>query len=171
MRKPSPPAPVLLFVATLYHDEEYFSAARRKLQDLFGDSILESQPLPWDYSGYYADELGSPILRRFIFFGNMINRETLPDIKLETYRIEEQMSMGGKRSINLDPGYITPYHVVLASTKNYSHRVYIGKGIFAEVTLIYKEKDGRYQPNLFTYRDYASDAYADIFSQARKLLK
>ena len=171
MGKPFPPDPVLLFAATLYRDEEYFSSAREQLQTLFGDRIMESRPLPWEYSGYYAEELGSPILRRFIFFRNMINRETLSDIKLATNEIEERLATVGKRNINLDPGYLTSYNVVLASTKNYSHRIHIGKGIFAEVTLVYKDKDRRYQPNLFTYRDYASDAYAEIFSQARKFLR
>lgn len=132
--------------------------------------MMESQPLPWEYSDYYKEELGSPIQRRFLFFRNMINRENLSDIKLATNEIEERLSTGGKRNINLDPGYLTPYNVILASTKNYSHRIYVGKGIFAEVTLIYKDKDDRYQPHLFTYRDYASDEYAEIFSRARKLL-
>ena len=132
---------------------------------------MESQPLPWEYSDYYKEELGWPIRRRFLFFRNMINRESLSDIKLATSEIEERLSTGGKRNINLDPGYLTPYNMILASTKNYSHRIYIGKGIFAEVTLVYKDKDRRYQPHLFTYRDYASDAYAEIFSRARKLLK
>ncbi|MCL4475675.1 MAG: DUF4416 family protein [Nitrospirae bacterium] len=171
MRKPSPPEPVLLFTATLYHDEECFSAAREGLHKCFGEIVMESQPLPWEYSDYYTEELGSPIQRKFLFFRNMINRENLSDIKLATNEIEERLSTGGKRNINLDPGYLTPYNVILASTKNYSHRIYIGKGIFAEVTLIYKEKDHRYQPHLFTYRDYASDGYAEIFSRARKLLK
>lgn len=171
MRKPSPPAPVLLFIATLYRDEQWYSEAGKQLRALFGDTSIETEPLPWDYSGYYADELGSPVLRRFVFFRTMIDRETLPDIKRETCRIEEQLSADGRRNINLDPGYLTLYNIVLASTKNYSHRIYIGKGIFAEVTLIYREKDGRYHPNIFTYRDYASDAYARIFSEARKLLK
>ncbi len=132
---------------------------------------MESHPLPWEHSDYYKEELGSPIRRRFLFFRNMIDRENLSDVKLATIEIEEQLSTGGKRNINLDPGYLTPYNVILASTKNYSHRIYIGKGIFAEVTLVYRDKDRRYQPHLFTYRDYASDAYAEIFAQARTLLR
>jgi hypothetical protein len=171
MRKPSPPEPVLLFIATLYHDEEYFSAARQGLCACFGETIIESHPLPWEHSHYYREELGSPITRRFLFFRNMVDRETLSDIKLATIEMEGRLSTGEKRNVNLDPGYLTPYNVVLASTKNYSHRIYIGKGIFAEVTLVYKDKDRRYQPHLFTYRDYASDAYAQIFAQARTLLR
>jgi hypothetical protein len=168
MRKSSRPEPVLLFVATLYCAEEYFSKAKERLRNVFGDIVLESKSLSWDYSDYYTEELGSPITRRFIFFRDTIHSETLSDIKITTNEIEEQLSSGGKRNINLDPGYLTPYNVVLASTKNYSHRIYIGKGIFAEVTLVYK--NGRYRPHLFTYTDFASDEYTEILAQARKLL-
>ncbi len=169
MREPSPPEPALLFVAALYREEEFFSAALEGLRTRFGEILMASEPLSWEYSDYYAEELGFPLRRRFLFFKDRISGENLSDIKRMTIEMEGRLSTGGKRNINLDPGYLTPHNVILASTKNYSHRVYIGKGIFAEVTLIYK--DGRYQPHLFTYRDYASDAYGEIFSRARKLLK
>jgi len=169
MGKPSLPESALLFIGTLCRREEYFLEAKEKLRILFGDIVLESRPLPWEYSDYYTEELGSQIKRRFVFFRNAVNPESLADIKLKTNEIEEQFSTAGKRNINLDPGYLTPYNVVLASTKNYSHRIYIGKGIYAEVTLVYR--DGRYQPHLFTYRDYAGAAHIEIFAQARKLLK
>ena len=125
--------------------------------------------MPWDYSDYYKAELGTPIRRKFIFFRKTIDPGTLCDIKLRTNDIEELLSTEGKRNMNLDPGYLTPYSVVLASTKNYAHRIYIGKGIYAEVTLLFR--DNRYQPYLFTYRDYASDEYAELFGRARNFLR
>ncbi len=130
---------------------------------------MESAPHEWDYSDYYKDELGWPLERVFFFFKNEINPEMLADIKLLTNEIERKLSTETKRNINLDPGYLTLSKVVLASTKNYSHRIYMGKGIYAEVTLIYRE--GRYQPHLFTYRDYASEGYIKLFGEARKFLK
>ena len=169
MGSPSHPEPALLFIGTLYHNEAYFSKAREKLKASFGEIAFESPALPWDYSEYYKEELGSPITRTFIFFRDMINPEALADIKLLTNDIEQQMSSGGKRNINLDPGYLAAYQVVLASTKNYAHRIYLSKGIYAEVTLIHK--DGRYCPHLFTYRDYASDEYIRLFERARVFLK
>jgi hypothetical protein len=153
----------------LYRSEAYFSEAREKLNVSFGEIALESPAFPWDYSGYYKDELGSPLTRTFIFFRDLINPETLAGIKLFTNDLEHQLSTGQKRNINLDPGYLTPYQVVLASTKNYAHRIYLSKGIYAEVTLIHK--DGRYSPHLFTYRDYASDEYIRLFEHARVFLK
>lgn len=169
MGKPSPPHPVLLFVGTLCREEKYLTIAKEKLRGFFGECVFESQPMAWDYSDHYEEELGAPVRRTFIFFRNMVNAEILCDVKLKTNEIEQELSAAGKRTVNLDPGYLAPYQVVLASTKNYSHRIYIGKGIYAEVTLVYK--GGRYRPHLFTYRDYASEEYAEIFARARKLLR
>ncbi|HXX54138.1 MAG TPA: DUF4416 family protein [Thermodesulfovibrionales bacterium] len=169
MGSPSNPDPALLFIGTLYRSEAYLSEARQKLRASFGEVALESRARPWDHSEYYKEELGSPLSRTFIFFRDMINPEALGDIKLFTNRVELQLSSHGKRNINLDPGYLTPYQVVLASTKNYAHRIYLGKGIYAEVTLVHK--DGRYCSHLFTYRDYASDEYIQLFEHARVFLK
>jgi len=158
----------ILFTGLLYHDETSLDEARQRLQNLFGRILFESPVLDWDYSEYYREELGWPLKRRFIFFESLINSATLPEIKLLTGEIEGALSIKGRRSINIDPGYLTLSKVVLASTKNYSHRVYMGKGIFAEVTLIYRDK--RYRPHLFTYRDYASEAYIELFLKARRYL-
>ncbi|MEW6214617.1 MAG: DUF4416 family protein [Nitrospirota bacterium] len=169
MGKPSPPEHALLFVGTLYQDEKYLSIAKEKLNDSFGEVIMESPSLEWNYSNYYRDELGWPIKRTFIFFKNTINPEILADIKLITNDIEHQLSTKGRRNINIDPGYLTLSKVVLASTKNYAHRIYLGKGIYGEVTLIYRE--GRYNPHLYTYRDYQDRTYIEIFMNARAVLK
>lgn len=168
MGKPSLPEETLLFIGALYQKQEYLSLARTELADHFGGILLETAPVPWDYSSYYEAELGGPLRRVFLFF-DRVDPESLAEIKLATNETEQQFSAEGKRNINLDPGYLTRSKVVLASTKNYSHRIYIGRGVFAEVTLVYK--DGRYRPHLFTYRDYASDVYAEIFEDARKLLQ
>lgn len=136
---------------------------------MFGEVLFESPELPWSYSDYYEEELGSPVTRTFFFFQNPVDPSTLADIKLGTNALEEELATDGKRNINLDPGYLTPYNVVLASTKNYSHRIALAKGIFAEVTLLFR--DGAYRPHLFTYADYASEAYRMLFERARKSLR
>ncbi len=169
MGKPCAPDVALLFVGMLYGQEEYLSISEDKLREAFGESVVESFPMPWDYSDYYRPELGSPLWRKFIFFRDMISPETLCSIKLITNRIEESLSIGGKRHINIDPGYLTLHSVVLASTKNYSHRIYMGRGIYAEVTLVYS--NGKYRPHLFTYRDYSCDEYMELFVRARKFLE
>ncbi|MGD1074660.1 MAG: DUF4416 family protein [Thermodesulfovibrionales bacterium] len=169
MGKIAPPETSILFVGILCRKKEYFSTAREALQKQFGDILMESPVLPWDYTDYYRDELGWPITRTFLFFRDAINTGDLADVKLTTREIEYQLSEQGKRNVNLDPGYLTLAKVVLASTKNYAHRICIGKGIYAEVTLIHRK--GHYRPHLFTYTDYASDAVREIFEQARDFLK
>lgn len=169
MKKSSPVEPTILFAGALYCDVKYFSRAKEELKRSFGEIAAESPPQEWHVSEYYRDELGWPIMRTFIFFRERIDPLTLPDVKLASNELEESLSSGGKRNVNIDPGYMTLSKVVLASTKNYSHRIYIGKGIFAEVSLVHV--NGKYRPHLFTYRDYASDACAEIFERARKILR
>lgn len=160
---------MLLFVGTLYSDPEVLSFARELLKGQFGNTAHESPSLPWEYSSYYKDELGWPILRKFLFYENLIDPGSLADIKLKTNQMEEALSSGRRRRINLDPGYLSLSTIVLASTKNYVHRVYLGKGIYAEASLIFQE--GTFRPHLFTYRDYQDKLYMDLFMSAREILK
>jgi hypothetical protein len=163
------PELVLLFISTLYSNNDTFYYSKEILKNIFGEILLISPTIPWDYSSYYKDEIGWPLQRQFIFFKSLIDPGLLADIKLKTNEIEASLSSGGKRNINLDPGYLTLSKVVLASTKNYAHRIYLGKGIYAEVTLIYK--DSTYKPHLFTYRDYQDKTHIDVFIKAREMLK
>jgi len=163
------PEPSLLFIGTLYSDIEIFNNSKDILEKAFGNILLESPPTPWDYSSYYKDELGWPLYRKFIFFKNLIDPGILADIKLKTNEIENSLSSENKRRINLDPGYLTLSKIVLASTKNYAHRIYLGKGIYGEVTLIYK--NGTYKPHIFTYKDYQDKTYIDMFMNVRAILK
>ena len=165
------PKQALLFIGTLYSDPGISDHSREIIGKNFGEILFSSHALPWDYSAYYKKELGCPLFRRFIFFKNLFDSGTLADVKLKTNEIEDLLSSEGKRRINLDPGYLTPAKIVLASTKNYAHRIYLGKGIYGEVTLIYKDKDGIYKPQLYTYRDYQDKTYVEIFMSARELLR
>jgi len=138
MGKPGQPKRVLFFIATLFKDEEIYYLTRRIIIECFGDTILESAKKYWDYSKYYSAELGEPIFRKFMFFKNLISEADISDIKLQTNQIEEKLSTNGKRTINIDPGYIGLSKLVLATTKDYSHRIYLKDGIYGEVTLIFK---------------------------------
>ena len=171
MRKARHPEQALLFLGTLHTDLRIFDEAVRILTEQFGEIFLTSPAVPWDHSSHYKDELGWPILRQFIFFSDVIDTGSLADIKLKTIEVEDSLSSGGKRRINLDPGYITLAKVVLASTKNYSHRIYLGKGIFAEITLIYRAVERTYTPHLFTYTDYQEKDNIDLFMKARNELR
>ena len=163
------PDPALLFIGTLYSDKSVVPEAQKLLEENFGEILMTSPATPWDYSTYYKDEIGSPLMRQFLFFKTLINPGMLADIKLKTNDIEDMLSHEGKRCINLDPGYLTLSNIVLASTKNYSHRIYLSKGIFGEVTLIYKGET--YHPHLFTYRDYQDKTSIELFLNVREVLK
>jgi len=161
---------VMAFVGALYKDEECFDSALKMLKDLFGDTLYESLPTIWRYSDYYNEELGSPLKRRFIFFKRQISQDAPPEIKKDVMSIEAKLSKDGKRTINLDPGYMTLSKVVLSTRKDYSHRVCIGNGLFAEVTLIYSRKSG-FEPTRFTYPDYRSPETLALFNKMRETLK
>jgi len=161
--------PALLFVGMLYSDPAVLNHVQQTLEREFGGALLVSPSSQWDYSLHYKDELGWPLLRQFVFFKNVIDPETLADIKVKTNEIEDSFSVNGKRQINLDPGYLTLAKIVLASTKNYAHRVYLRKGIYGEITLFYQ--DGIFKPHIFTYRDYQEKSCIDMFMHARKLFK
>ncbi|RMG67474.1 MAG: DUF4416 family protein, partial [Nitrospirae bacterium] len=119
MGVPKPPEKALLFTGTLFSDDRVYKWARKRLDELYGPVLFESERLNWEHTDYYRDELGWPIYRRFIAFRRIIDPSEIVEIKLKTNHIEEELSEGGKRRINLDPGYITPSKLVLATTKNY----------------------------------------------------
>jgi hypothetical protein len=159
----------VMFVGSLFSSPDIFAAAFPCLRSRFGDTFYESPILPWNYSSYYADELGMPLFRNFLFFDPILDATALVGAKLAASEIEEEFSIDGRRQINLDPGYLTLAKVVLASAKNYSHRIYLGKGVFCELELFYEK--GRFNPLPYTYFDYRDTAFVAVFSHARTLLK
>ncbi len=169
-RVPTPPENALLIVGALFSKEDIYLKALHHLENCFGEMLMESPAIRWDFSEHYKEELGEPIFRRFIFFRELIAQDRLSAAKLKACEIENSLSVNGKRAINLDPGYLTVAKLVLASTKDYSHRIYLTDGIFAEVTLSYSKDKVRYVPFPHTYRDYYDDRYLRLFSIARALL-
>lgn len=169
MGTPRIPFKALLFSGILYSSDYWYFKALECLVSKFGEIAMYSPPIVWDFSDYYRDELGENIKRRFVFFKNLIEQEELAGIKITTNELEEILSSDNRRNVNLDPGYLTPAKIVLASTKDYSHRVYLRGGIYAEVSLIYKKNS--FVPHLNTYKDFKDERYKEIFMTARKLLK
>lgn len=158
-----------LFIGALFSQKEIYDSVRHKLLANFGSFFLETPSTPWNFTEYYSRELGSPLFRRFIFFDKIITHDSLVEAKLITCSLELLLSSGDKRQINLDPGYMTLAKVVLASTKNYSHRIYLGKGIYGELALTYSR--GKFNPLPYAYRDYRDETYLKIFMKARTILR
>ncbi len=164
----------LLICGIMFSGNSDYVDVIKKLEAKFGKVLLVSEEYSFDeISSYYAEEMGRGLKKKIIAFalGNIIDR--LSEFKHFTNSIEKnscQLDSSGKqkRTINLDPGYLTPSKLVLASTKGYSHRISIGKGIFAEVTLLYEK--GKFVKLPWTYPDYMSDKVLHFLGQTRKLL-
>ena len=156
MGLPTPPKPVKLFVALLSNDPALFSLSVTHLQSQYGLVDLESETFPWNMTNYYRKEMGENLLRKFITFETLIAPDALASIKLATNALEILLSEGERptspRRVNLDPGYVDATKLVLASTKDQAHRLYLSHGIYAEVTLLYYH--GEFHPFVYTYPDY-----------------
>jgi hypothetical protein len=170
-----PPQPVKLIVGMLSRVETLFAAAEERMQQLWGAIDVASAVMPFNQTTYYEKEMGPELLRKFLSFAGLIDPGDLAGIKHQSNSLELELgdSAEGKalnvaRPINLDPGYIDPSKLVLATTKNYSHRIYIGQSMYAEATLHYHQ--GRWQAWPFTYPDYASGVYDPFLNQARRRL-
>lgn len=159
----------VLFVGMLSGYPELFDVVTRFLVRKFGPVHLESKVVPFDFTDYYTPEMGGGLQRKFVAFQRSIFPNRISEIKVFTNSLERKYCKEGKRRINLDPGYLTPAKVVLASTKNFSHRIYLGRGIYAEITFIY-HKD-RFEPLPWTYPDYCTEVYLEFFQTLRKLAK
>ena len=160
----------MLLAGLLYREQSAFESAKEKLISKFGPVLHETESQEW-HCRHYEDELGRPIIRKFIFFERLVPPEDLPSIKQATNQMELKLSHDGKRTINIDPGYLTLANLVLASTKGYGHRIYMGGGIYAEVTLLFSKKDGQYIPQMFTYRDFSDERNIRVFTEMRMELK
>ena len=153
MSQPQAPEPAKLVISLFLKEKGIVAAVVEELSREFGPVDMISSWFPFDYTEYYETEMGSPLFRRIFAFKNLIKQSSLAEIKLATNNIEHKYSKNGKRIFNLDPGYMIKSRFVLATGKNYSHRIYIGKKIYADLTLIYTK--GSFQTLPWTYPDYA----------------
>jgi hypothetical protein len=164
--------PVKLFVGMLSAYPGAFADAESALADALGPVDLRSDLFAHEFTEYYRDEMGHPLVRYFIALRDLIAPDELAGIKRLTNEIENRMAGGSDwpvaRPVNLDPGYIAPSKLVLASTKDFSHRIYLDDGIFAEITLLYKH--GKWQDLEWTFPDFRTPAYHDFFTRVRARL-
>ncbi len=143
---------------------------KARLESEFGYIAEVTEAFPFSFTDYYVPEMGEGIMRFFLRFDQLISPDKLAEIKEKTNEIESLYSEDGKRKINLDPGTLSEANLILATTKNRSHRIAIGRNLFAEITLIY-QKHG-YQSFPWTYADYKSERVQSILLSFRsELLK
>jgi hypothetical protein len=165
MSAPRPPQPAKLVVGLLLKDQKCLPALAAELEDRFGPIALVSPWMPFGYTAYYANEMGAPLFRRVLAFRDLIPQEELARIKRVTNAIEQAHLREGLRCVNIDPGYLLLARFVLATGKNYSHRIYIGEGIYADLTLVFER--GAFRPLPWTYPDYADRPLRDFLRCVR----
>lgn len=164
------PPVVKAFSAILYSEELALSSVLEELTSFFGEISHRSNDFNFDFTDYYDEQMRAPLKKFFMSFKKLFNREELPQWKTKTNEIEEKYSIKEKgrslRLVNIDPGYVSRSKVVLATTKNFSHRIYMRDGIFAEITLNFKK--GVFAPNPWTFPDYCVEKNLSFFNEVRK---
>lgn len=174
MARPRAPQPVKLICGLLSGDIDLLRRARQLLVRRFGPVDLESDVWSFEETDYYEEEMGPDLKRLFLSFERPSHLDALAGIKHETNAIEEKiaeqcLALEIPRPVNLDPGYVDLGKLVLATTKDRSHRIYIGQRIYAEVTLHFM--NGRWQTWPWTYPDYRRAEYHEFFTRVRERLR
>ena len=160
---------VKLIIGFIFKDKVILKKAEVLISKKFGPIDLQSQVVDFLHTDHYNKEFGENLKRKFISLKRLISPENIYRTKLTTDGIERGLSTAGKRTINIDPGYITEGKLVLLTTKDHSHRVYLRDGIYAESTL--KFHRGTFLPWETTYPDYKTNIYIDTFKKIRNLYR
>jgi hypothetical protein len=165
MSKLYEPRPVKLFMGLIYSEDAPVDECIRRLEETFGQTDFIGERYAFEFTSYYEKEMGKRLFRRFLSFEKLIKRDDLINIKVITNKLEKDYSLEDKRRINIDPGYIAREHLILATGKAYYHRPYLGKGVYADLTLVYRDK--QYQPLEWTYPDYRSEEIRGLMKVLR----
>jgi len=165
MSQPLKPKPVKLIVGLFMKDQRLLKPVAEALCGQFGPLDVVGPWFAFDFTDYYTAEMGQPLFRRVLAFKNLIGQDDLAAIKIATNQIERRYVIQGKRRVNIDPGYLSHERLVLATAKNYAHRIYIGEGIYADLTLIYA--DGAFRPLAWTYPDYRESKMSALLNRIR----
>jgi hypothetical protein len=172
MGQPTFPSPALLITAVFSRYDEAFVWAKKKLETEWGAVVMESEAFEFHETNYYEPTMGPGIKKLFWAFEKPFDTADLVKIKLAANRFEEEYAAETKlpepRPLNIDPGYLTLGKLVLASTKDFTHRIYLSRGIYAEVTLFYKHH--HWQHHDCTFADYRREDYQRFFTQCREML-
>jgi hypothetical protein len=173
MGQVEPPSPALLLLAAFSRYETALAWARRRAEAAWGPVATASEVLEFSDTDYYEPTMGRGLQKVFLLFAAPFDPGNLAEVKLQTNQWEAQYATAHDhpepRPLNLDPGYLTLGKLVLASTKDHAHRVYLGRGVYAEVTLYYKHR--RWQAREWTYPDYRREDYQRFFSACRERLR
>ena len=162
----------MLLLAAFSRHEAALCWARARAVEAWGPLALASPAFDFSETDYYRPTMGPALRKSFLTFVRPLDPAELPDLKLLTNAWEAEYAGAGghdePRPLNLDPGYLTLGKLVLASTKDFAHRIYLRDGIYAEVTLYYKHH--RWEHHEYTFADYRREDYQRFFSECREYL-
>lgn len=164
------PKQTKLFIGCIFSREEILDKACKMLERKYGPIDTVSDTWSFSHTNYYEKEMGKKLFKNFISFRNLIYPEDIKNVKVFSNDLENTLQekfTNSDRVINLDPGYLDLAKVILATTKDYTHRMYLGNGIYAEVELYYQKKTYQFWP--WTYPDYKSKEYISFFLKLRGL--
>ena len=174
MGKINPPQKVKPFIGLLISNASQLEKYKIALELYFGPSDIQSCVMPFSHTSYYDAEMGDKILRLWMSFSQLQDPENLANWKVRSNHLEDKWALecSGKRlrQVNIDPGYLSDSKIVLASTKNFSHRIYLSSGIYAEVTLSYRKNKG-WKFFEWTYPDYKENLALDFFTRIRNIYR
>ena len=171
------PKPAKLIISMFTSDKCLFSLYKEELIKRFGEVDIESNVQPFDFTDYYEKEFGKNLVQKLFSFSTLIRQDELAEIKiitnsLENNNIDKNIKTNithPKRKINIDPGYITLDKYILASTKNGPSRIYLNKGIYAEITLRFINKS--FVTCEYTYPNYKTNEYIIFLNSVRQKYK
>jgi len=158
-----------IILGILTQEVEKIHLPIERLEPFFGGEELRSEIIPFSFTAYYEKEMGAGLFRVWVSFRSVFPRERLKELKVATMGVERDFQRGSSRIFNLDPGILTLSHLLLLTTKDYAHRIYLGDGIFCELTLLYRK--GRYEALPWTYPDYRTETAQNFFQKVRNQLK
>ena len=169
MAQPKEFAPVKIVCGVIYKEESLYQRVRTTLEAEWGAIDLESQAFAFDLTDYYEAEMGPGLVRRFMSFRGLATPESLPSLKLRTIALEEALrreSGVAGRPANIDPGYVTASALVMATAKDFSHRIPIGGGIYAHLELLFTKTGIRALE--WTYPDLRREVCGEFFREVRR---
>jgi hypothetical protein len=165
--KYDPPPAAKIFCGFICVPDLKLAEVLRLLEQAWGPVEFISRRIPFDYTRYYGQEMGFPLSRKFVTFREEVDQEALPRLKWEAKRVEDSyLNARGGRRVNIDPGLLLPERLVLATTKPFAHRLYLARGVYADVTLIYRKRS--YRPLEWTYPDYGVPDTLRMLNNLRK---
>ena len=155
-----------LFVGVMYPKGTNLKKILDELIKKYGIISIESEEIPFTFTSYYAPEMGENIVKKFFVFKKPIDRSKIGEVKIFTNKLEDDCSIDGKRTFNLDPGYVNKTQLVLASAKENANKIYLGKGMFAHLTYTYSNK--QWMPAERCFPDFKSDEVRAFFIKVRE---